>query len=263
MIIVLCIIGFWLFCLAGRKSRDLSPFAAYRYAHRGLHEAGIPENSKAAFRAARDAGFGIEFDVHLLKDGNLGVLHDSDLLRITGKPGRIEDLKTEELSSYRLSGTEQTIPTFRDVLEIYCGKAPLIIELKTAGGNAAALTEETLRQLEGYKGLYCIESFDPAVLMHLRRRHPNVIRGQLSENYFKLPSRLPVILRFLLTYYFDNLLTRPDFVAHRWEHRKSLSLLLIRRLFRIPAVAWTIRTEEDLQQCEKDGWIPIFESIRP
>ena len=77
-------------CRAGHPG--LKALRGHGYAHRGLHGNGLPENSMAAFRAALDHGYGIEFDLHLLKDGNLAVIHDSSLLRTAGTDVRIEDL---------------------------------------------------------------------------------------------------------------------------------------------------------------------------
>ena len=46
------------------------------FAHRGLSSL-YPENTMAAYRAARDAGIpGIELDVHLTADKKLVVFHD-------------------------------------------------------------------------------------------------------------------------------------------------------------------------------------------
>ena len=58
----------------------------YRFAHRGLHDnrTPAPENSLAAFRLAREADYGSELDVHLSADGQLVVIHDSDLRRACG-----------------------------------------------------------------------------------------------------------------------------------------------------------------------------------
>lgn len=264
LLIIGCLCALYVLALRGEKRRpQMEAFRTFRYAHRGLHDEHIPENSKAAFRAARDAGFGIEFDLHLLKDGNLGVMHDSDLLRTTGKTGHMEDLQTLELQNYRLGDTEETIPVLSDVLEIYQGAAPLIIELKTHNGNAAALTEATVNQLESYTGAYCIESFDPAVLLWLRRNRPDILRGQLSENYFRLRSPLPVHIKLILSQYLCNFLTKPDFIAHRFEHRRTPAVFLCRRLWNMYSVSWTIRTDAQLRQAEQEGWIPIFERIRP
>ena len=101
----------------------------WSYAHRGLHDSRLPENSLAAFRAAVENGYGMELDVHLTRDGNLAVIHDSLLNRTTGQPGRVEDLTTQDLKNYFLEGTQETIPELMDVLTLVQGKVPLIIEL--------------------------------------------------------------------------------------------------------------------------------------
>lgn len=56
------------------------------YAHRGLHyNAGnAPENTMAAFERAVKAGYGIELDVQLTKDGQVVVTHDFHLRRNCG-----------------------------------------------------------------------------------------------------------------------------------------------------------------------------------
>ena len=143
----------------------------------------IVDNDEDGWPTALQHGYGIELDIHLLKDGNLAVIHDSLLNRTTGLPGRIEDLTTEQLKDYRLEGTDETIPEFMDVLTLYNGKAPLIVELKVSGNNYAKLTETACRMLDSYKGVYCLESFDPRCLLWLKKNRPDIIRGQLTENY--------------------------------------------------------------------------------
>ena len=87
--------GLYALAVRGRTGHPgLQALKGWRYAHRGLHGNGIPENSMAAFRAALEHGFGIELDVHLLKDGTLAIMHDHDLKRTTGLEGKIEDLKS-------------------------------------------------------------------------------------------------------------------------------------------------------------------------
>ena len=184
-IIALLLFMLYIGCVGGRVGHPgLKNLRGWNYAHRGLHSEGVPENSMAAFRAALDHGYGIEFDLHLLRDGNLAIIHDASLKRTAGADVMIEDLTTEDLTSYHLEGTEETIPTFRQLLDLYAGKAPLIIELKPERGNHAALTETVCRMLEGYEGVYCLESFDPRCIAWLKKNRPELIRGQLSKNYF-------------------------------------------------------------------------------
>ena len=58
--------------------------AQHIYAHRGLHGAGVPENSPTAFAGAVTRGLGIECDVQRSGDGQAVVFHDWDLERLTG-----------------------------------------------------------------------------------------------------------------------------------------------------------------------------------
>ena len=73
-----------------------------------------PENSRAAFRAAAEAGFGIELDVQLSKDGEVMVFHDYTLDRVCGVTGNVIDRTAAELCTIPLNGVEnECIPTFK------------------------------------------------------------------------------------------------------------------------------------------------------
>ena len=241
---LLALVLLWILALRCRRNRPgLADLRNWSYAHRGLHGPGAPENSMVAFRAALDGGFGVELDVHLLKDGNLAVMHDSLLNRTTGQAGRMEDLTTEDLKHYFLEGTAETIPEFGEVLDLFGGKAPLIIELKSADGNHAALTEAACKLLEGYPGPFCMESFDPKCVAWLRKNRPDIIRGQLAENFFRSRNDLPDHLKFLATNLLFNFLTVPDFIAYKFADRNTTpSTVLCRKLWGAQGVSWTLRT---------------------
>lgn len=262
--IVLLLIVLYFFMILGRtKKNRMEKFKKWSYAHRGLHGNGLPENSMAAFRAALDAGYGIELDIHLLKDGNLAVIHDSPLVRTTGAPGRIEDLTTEDLKNYHLEGTAETIPTFREVIELFAGKAPMIVELKPEGGNHGALADAACAMLDEYSIDYCMESFDPRAVAWLKKHHPDVVRGQLTEDFLRNPkSKLPWILKLLLSKNLMNFLGRPDFVAYKFADRKTTwSLFFCRK--QMESVAWTLTSQDQHDAALREGWIPIFEGYRP
>lgn len=259
---LLCVL--YVLSVRGRTGHPgLSALKGWSYAHRGLHGKGVPENSMEAFQLALENGYGIELDIHLLADGNLAVIHDSALKRTTGADGKIEDLTTEQLKDYHLEGTNQTIPTFRQVLELYAGKAPMIIELKPASGNHNKLAETACKMLEGYEGAYCIESFDPRCLMWLKKNRPDVIRGQLTENYFATKNQLPPVLKFALANQIENFLTMPDFVAYRFADRKTFSNTLVRKLWGVQGVTWTLRSQAEYDEAVGEGWLPIFEYFKP
>ncbi len=263
--IFLIVLILWILALRGRTGHPgLENLRGWNYAHRGLHSEGVPENSLAAFRAAVDHGYGAEFDVHLLKDGGLAVIHDSKLRRTTGLEGKVEDLTTRDLEYCFLEGTEETIPNFRQVLEVFRNKTPIIIELKPEGNNVAALCEAACAAMDGYEGIWCMESFDPRVVYWLRKNRPEIIRGQLSENYLRKPqNKLPTILKFLLSRNLENFLCRPDFIAYDFPTRKILSNPMCRKIWGVEAVTWTLRTPEEHEIALKEGWIPIFENYLP
>ncbi len=262
LLIIVCL-GL-LACRCRRDHPGLKDLQGWSYAHRGLHGNGLPENSMAAFKAALDAGYGIELDLHLLKDGNLAVIHDSLLNRTTGCAGRVEDLTTEELKNYHLEGTEQTIPEFMDVLTLFAGKAPLVVELKPVDGNQAELAETACKMLETYKGVFCMESFDPRCIQWLKKNRPDIIRGQLTENFFKSRNDLSDALRFALTHNLLNFLTVPDFVAYKFEHRKDTIMNHVcRKFWKAQGVTWTLKSQADYDTAVAEGWLPIFEGFLP
>ena len=265
ILIVIVLLTLYVFSTIGRTGhKGLQGLRGWSYAHRGLHGRGVPENSMEAFRRAKEAGYGVELDVHLLADGNLAVIHDARLKRTTGAEGLIEDLTTQQLKNYRLEDTEETIPEFREVLELFAGQAPLIVELKCERNNYAALCETACRILDSYDGIYCMESFDPRCVYWLRKNRPDIIRGQLTENYFAANnSKLPWYLKFVLRNQMLNFLTLPDFVAYKYKDRKTISNTLCRRLWGIQGVSWTLKSQKEYDTARTEGWIPIFEDFCP
>ena len=256
----------YLLCLRCNKRRDWSKFRGRRFAHRGFHnKPDIPENSLPAFRRAVQCGFGAELDVHLMKDGQLAVIHDASLKRTAGADVLVEDLTAEELRQYTLEGTEYHIPLLEEVLPIFAGKAPLIVELKAERGNAEALAAAACKLLDKYKVDYCVESFDPRCLMWLWQNRPDVVRGQLSENFTRHGDGkdLPGAVRWVLSNLLLNCRTRPAFIAYRFEDRDSLSLKLCRSLYGAQEFSWTIRSREDMAAAEEAGALVIFERFDP
>lgn len=256
-----------LLLLPRRDAPGWEALAGAQYAHRGLHSltAGRPENSMAAFRAAAELDYGAELDVHLMRDGSLAVVHDSSLKRVCGRDAAIEDLTAQDLADLPLQGTAERIPLLEDVLPLFAGKTPLIIELKAERGNAAALTDAVMARLEGWQGTYCIESFHPAVLLRLKKRYPQVLRGQLSQNFFRdsEAGNLSWPARAALTLLLTTVFTRPDFIAYNYRDRSCPSLRLMRRLYGVHEVGWTVRDRRALEALEREGVTPIFEGFVP
>ena len=248
-----------------KNGTDWSRFRGQRYAHRGLHDLaqGIPENTLPAFARAVEAGFGAELDVHLTADGRLVVFHDDDLKRLCGADRATASLRSEEFAQYGILGTAHRAPFLEDVLPLFAGKTPLIVEIKTDGGNAAAVTSAACCVLDRFPVTSCIESFDPRALIWLRKNRPEICRGQLSCDFRHEPVRLSRPLKWALTHLLANFLTRPDFIAYRFEDRAMPALRRCLRKYGVQEVSWTIRSRQDLDAAEADGCIAIFEGFIP
>ena len=161
--------------------RQKAPFLGVNFAHRGLHTRDkiIPENSLAAFREAAEAGYGVELDVQLSKDGYVVVFHDDDLKRVCNIDKRVDEVNYSELREISLCGTKETIPLFTDVLDTIDGRGPIICELKTGKRNKE-LCRKTYEIIQNYQGDICIESFDPTIVAWFRFHAKDLVRGQLA-----------------------------------------------------------------------------------
>ena len=246
------------------RRKGMRPFEKVLIAHRGLHDAkkGIPENSLTAFRKAVEAGYGMEMDLQLTKDGKLVVFHDQSLMRMCGVKKNLTDLTYAELLQLRLLGTEETIPLFDDVLKIADGKVPLIIEMKSEGRCFRA-TKMACKRLESYHGLYCMESFHPILMWWVRRHYPQILRGQLSMNYFVEEAGRPFYQKLVMTSMIFNVFSRPDFIAYKHSQREQFSYRLLRRLYPVVNAAWTIKSQKELEQARPDFQVMIFDSFTP
>ena len=239
--------------------RQRAPFRGVNYAHRGLHsrDRSVPENSLAAFRLAARAGYGIELDVQLSKDGQVVVFHDADLRRVCGVDKRVDELTLAELRKLRLCGTEESIPLFSEVLGAIRGAGPLIVELKTGRRNRE-LCEKTYRLLEDYRGDVCIESFNPFIVTWFRFHARDLIRGQLAAPYREFrKDEVPALRAFLLSRTLFNILARPQFIAYQIGPRPPAVRLA--ELLGAMRFGWT--SHEPRNEKGRDG--VIFEYYKP
>lgn len=242
---------------------DTTLFKKVYFAHRGLHdnEGDAPENSMAAFRKAVEAGLGMELDVQVTKDGVPVIFHDFTLNRICGAEGKIADCTYEELQAYTLCKSQERIPRFEDLLTMVDGRVPLIVEIKaeTADVSCCAVIDRMLRT---YRGAYCIESFNPLVLWWFRMNHGKVVRGQLSSN-FRREGVYWNVLYFGMTHLLFNFFTKPDFIAYNHKFSEEPGRRICRRLYRHPAAAWTVRSQQDLEALRGKYDVFIFDSFLP
>ena len=258
------LLGLWLFFIApGRSSKAArAPFEGRAFAHRGLYELdqSVPENSLPAFHRAVEHGYGAELDVQRTRDGRIVVFHDDSMKRACGVDRPIRDFTYEELQTFSLFNTEERIPLFSDVLRIFDGQQPLIVELKY-GPDWAVLCEATRAMLDEYKGPACVESFHPAMVRWFWKHDPNRLRGQLSEAACFSKKHIKRYLAFLMSRLFSNCLTRPQFIAYR-VGPKPLSVRVAEGLGAMK-VLWTAREPDLHARRMAQNHAVIFEGYRP
>ena len=250
------------FLIAPARAHRANAWRGTAFAHRGLHGDGAEENTLEAFERACCAGYGIELDVQLSRDGEVVVFHDDSLRRMTGDARRVDQLDWAQLRALRV-GAGGRIPLLSEVLAQVDGRVPLLVELKNGRRNRA-LCGATLAQLREYRGAYMIESFNPLMLRWFRRRAPEVLRGQLVASApVYIAVRAGRAGAFLLSRLALNFLARPDFVADEVGAERFSAPRVQRALFHTALAAWTVRDEEIFQNCLLRGEMPIFEGFLP
>ncbi len=259
---LLLLFAVYLILIAPGRRLGVKKYKGVKFAHRGLHDNTRAENSMSAFRAAVDLGFGIELDVRLSSDGELVVFHDDTLDRVCGIEGRVDAFTAEELSKMSLSGTDDGVPRFSEVLSLVDGRVPLLVEIKEDMGNSR-VSAKCAEMLSEYKGEFLVESFNPLSLKNSKKTLQNTPHGVLSHRYYAYDKyRKP--LYFLLQILLTNCLCRPAFIAYDHRHAGCASLRLLRNLFGVTTFAWTVRSEEEEREAYKNGFDGvIFEGYVP
>ncbi|MCQ2466819.1 MAG: glycerophosphodiester phosphodiesterase [Clostridia bacterium] len=245
-----------------RRRTNMEPFKNTFIAHRGLfNNVDLPENSYPAFEAAIDKNFGIELDVQLTKDNQLVVFHDGNINRMCGVKKKISSLTYEQLSSYKLLDTDLSVPLFEDVISLIDGKVPVIIEIKAHGAFMKA-TKMLVKRLESYKGIYCIQSFNPAIIRWLKVNKPDITRGILSNDYLRLPKKT-LTQKFIVSNLLFNAWCKPDFISYNHEYPSKIALKVCKSFYNCNMVGWNIKSSENLDYAKKFFEVYIFDSFVP
>lgn len=248
---------------ATSRRQECLKFAEWNYAHRGLWNAaeGVPENSLPAFARAAEQGYAIELDIQITKDGRIVVFHDDTMKRMCGNEGKISDYTYEELQQFHLGDSTEKIPLLREVLQTVDGRVPLLIEIKMPG-LSTAVCAEFQKEMEGYTGMFCMESFNSLALRWCRRHMPQTLRGQLSGRFSK-DDKVHLILRIMARHLMLNFIGKPDFIAYDHRYADCPGFLIDRMLFRTPAFAWTVKDEHVYNRTRKKFDAAIFEHFHP
>jgi glycerophosphoryl diester phosphodiesterase len=196
--------------------RDLDWLTARPFAHRGLHDGSLLENTIDAAAAAAAAGYGIECDIQLAADEEIMVFHDDALDRLTVAHGPLAAKTSAELRKipFRTSGGH--IPNLREFLSNIAGRVPLLIELKSRWDGDTRLAARAVAALAGYAGPHALMSFDPGLVHAVRSLAPDLPRGIVAERHYDEPEWVNATpgQKFRLGNLIHIPRTKPHFVAY-------------------------------------------------
>jgi glycerophosphoryl diester phosphodiesterase len=170
-------------------------------AHRGA-SGNAPENTMAAFRKAVALGATfIETDLQLSRDARFVAIHDATVNRTTNGQGAVHDMTLAELRKLDAGswfGSEfggERIPTLEEIFE-FSKKNDVVfyLEIKPAGswGGEHALIG-ALRE-SGEIPRAVVISFDPSIVMSLRKIEPTLMTGLLYDGQIENPLEKAVAI---------------------------------------------------------------------
>jgi glycerophosphoryl diester phosphodiesterase len=239
-------------------------------AHRGLHDIskGVIENTASAFEAAIAGGYAIECDVQLSSDGVPYIFHDDELDRLVGRPGRSDAITIAEIGALPLlhSAAGDRPQRFTEFLAQIAGRTLLQIELKRQATPAGteALAREVTKALAGYTGDNVVESFDPNLLVAMRRAgYPGKL-GIITYSWKKddWDADIPASQKFALRHLLHWPMTRFDFISC---HDVALDLPAVRffHALGVPVTAWTVKSQAQADKALAKADQLVFEGFVP
>ncbi|HFI0237294.1 TPA: glycerophosphodiester phosphodiesterase [Streptococcus suis] len=155
--------------------------------HRGVNNGNAVQNSiEALEKTSQLQPDYIEMDIQETKDGQFVVMHDTDLMALTGNPGGTHDYSLAELTTMTASenGMTAPVPSF----DTYLDKADelgqkLLVEIKVTNADSPQLTKNFLKKY-GQRLLakgHQIQSLDYRTIIQVKEYSKNLV------SFFILP----------------------------------------------------------------------------
>ena len=171
--------------------------------HRGTRGE-YQENCAAAVTLALQHGVrGFETDLRLTRDGEIVIMHDADVSRVSDGKGTIERLTLAELKQFRLNNSSDPIPTLAEMIEPLRGRTDTFVELEMKSSSLTQGVRLDFYLDKAYEtaqailapGTYAFTSFDEAYLARMHERHPDaqigLIRGKpITEEFIARAKEL-------------------------------------------------------------------------
>lgn len=223
------------------------------FAHRG-YSARAPENTLPAFELAREAGAdGIELDVHRTRDGELVVIHDYDLKRLTGEDGTVEQLDAGELRKRSVGAwfspefAGERAPYLSDVFDLIRDSLLYDIEIKYELHRSNGIERDLAELIRKHdlQDQVLVSSFNPYILKNFRIQAPEISTAVIWSDH----EDVPPILRFGLGRWISG---APILKPHS-PKVTAFSILRNSVLMNRPVLCWTVNTPDEVRRVSALG----------
>lgn len=218
------------------------------WAHRGA-SGYAPENTMEAFGLAIEMGAdGIELDVQLTRDGEIVVIHDETLQRVSNGTGFVKDYTLEELKALNVNKTHPEydtvrIPALREVLYLLKDTdLKLNIELKTGVFFYQDIEQKVVDLVSEYgmQDRVWYSSFNHYSVKEVKRIQPDAKAGFLYGDGIYEPAKYAVSLGADAIHPYMVNLQYPQLMEKCKESD-------------IKVHTWTVNTFQDMERCIRYG----------
>lgn len=218
------------------------------WAHRGV-SGHAPENTLPAFELAVEMNVdGVELDVQMTSDGELVVIHDETIDRVSDGHGYVKDYTLKQLRNWNYNRKFPTygrveIPTLQEVLTLLSDTKLLInLELKNNEIRYKGLEEKTFQLVEkmGLEERVLFSSFNHASMYLLKKRNKKIKTAFLyMADFMDMPE-------YARKYRMDAI--------HPWvKNLKDMELIERCHKSGIKVNTWTIDEQEDIKLAMEAG----------
>lgn len=210
------------------------------FAHRG-YSSRAPENTLSAFRAARDAGIpGVELDVHRCASGELVVIHDHNLERLSGTQGIVEKEDWKRLKTLDVGGSfasrfkGERIPLLEEVFEELGDSVYYDIEIKNEGDEPGPLERDLIDLIRSHRlaDRSLISSFNPYTIRMVKSIDGSIPTAIIYSSDRSVP--------FPLRHGEGRFISHCDVLKPSKKKMKPWPLFINQMLLGYPVITWTV-----------------------
>ena len=191
--------------------------------------------------------------------------HDDALGRLTEGSGLLAQMSAAQIKAVRFKASAGRMLTLGELCDLVAGRTTLLLELKSRFDGDMRLASRAIEVLAGYRGPVALMSFDPALIEFVRHKASILPRGIVAERHYSHAEwdQLSTQQKLSMSWLLHAPHTRPQFIAYSVKDLPALPPSLAHRLFGLPLLTWTVRSEEDRRAAARWADQILFEGWRP